>query len=93
MTPSQTITALTSVPDMLAKVRRLLAASKSLSVPCGVAAKATGCAGAEEFEVWWVDLEIPGFELDYDANVMRAEGPASLGALDAAIAALRGSEA
>jgi hypothetical protein len=80
-----------SVPDMLLKVRRLLASTKSLAVPFRVAAKAAGCADADEFAAWWGDLAIPGFDLDFDANLLRAESPASLGALDVLIAALKGS--
>jgi hypothetical protein len=78
---------------MLLKVRRLLATAKNLAVPLKVAARSTGCADAEEFAAWWADLAIPGFELDYGENVLRAENPDSLGALDALVAAFRGPEA
>jgi hypothetical protein len=91
--PEITPVAPASVPDMLAKVRRLLASTISLAVPLRVAAKAAGCADADEFAAWWGDLAIPGFDMDFDANLLRAESEVSLGALDALIAALRGPEA
>ena len=77
--------------DILAKVHRLLGSSKTLAVPCGVAAKATECADPEEFAAWWAINfgDTPGIELDYDANVLRAESKTTLGALDAVIAALQ----